>query len=152
MLRIAVGVTRNPSMVFQFHTGVDEDGFIYRQSITRGNAHDSHERDKLLLGDEVALYADAAYGLEETRDALKYFNIDDKVQRKGYRSHPILQSDKDRNARIAVTRAGGDRPFATYKRHYGLAGTRFTGLAKSATAYGLAAMAANIRKGAWFLI
>jgi len=136
---------------FSVHTGVDEDGFIHRQSITPGNVHDSQERDTLLLGDESALYADAAYSSEETRDTLKCFNIDDQVQRKGYRGHPISQSDKDRNARIAVTRAGGERPFATYKRHYGLARTRFMGLAKNATVYGLAAMAANIRKGAKFL-
>ena len=51
-----------------------------------------------------------------------------------------------------MTRSGGERPFATYKQHYGLARTRFMGLAKNATVYGLAAMAANIRKGAWFLM
>jgi IS5 family transposase len=136
---------------FSVHTGVDEDGFIHRQSVTPGNVHDSQERDTLLLGDEAALYADAAYSSEETRDKLKRFNIDDQVQRKGYRNNPISQADKDRNARIAVTRAGGERPFATYKRHYGLARTRFMGLAKNATAYGIAAMALNIRKGAKFL-
>ena len=136
---------------FSVHTGVDEDGFIHRQSVTSGNVHDSQERDTLLLGDEAALYADAAYSSEETRDRLKRFNIDDQVQRKGYRDHPISQADKDRNARIAVTRAGGERPFATYKRHYGLGRTRFMELAKNATAYGIAAMALNIRKGATFL-
>ena len=46
---------------YSVHTGVDEDGFIHRQTVTPGNAHDSNERDTLLLGDEAALYADAAY-------------------------------------------------------------------------------------------
>jgi len=46
---------------FSIHTGVDEDGFIHRQSVTPGNVHDSQERDTLLLGNEAALYADAAY-------------------------------------------------------------------------------------------
>ncbi|ORU90975.1 MAG: hypothetical protein A6F72_00170 [Cycloclasticus sp. symbiont of Poecilosclerida sp. N] len=46
---------------------------------------------------------------------------------------------------------GDERPFATYKRHYGLARTRFMGLGKNTTVYGLAAMAANFRKGAEFL-
>jgi len=36
---------------FSVHTGVDEDGFIHRQSVTAGNVHDSQERDTLLLGD-----------------------------------------------------------------------------------------------------
>jgi len=136
---------------FSVHTGVDEDGFIHRQSVTPGNVHDSQERDTLLLGDETALYADAAYSSQQTRDKLEQLGIDDQVQRKGYRGNPLSEADRIRNQAIAVTRAGGERPFATYKWHYGLVRTRFMGLAKNATVYGLAAMAANIRKGAKFL-
>lgn len=136
---------------YSVHTGVDEDGFIHRQGVTPGNVHDSQERDTLLLGDETALYADAAYSSRETRDKLMRFKIKDQVQRKDYRGHPLSAQDQQRNADIAVTRAGGERPFATYKRHYGLARTRFMGLAKNITAYGLAAMAHNLRKGAKFL-
>ncbi|MFT5275799.1 MAG: IS5 family transposase, partial [Saprospiraceae bacterium] len=113
--------------------------------------HDSQLRDELLLDDETALYADAAYSSQETRDKLKQFGIDDQVQRKGYRDNPLSEADRTRNAVIAVTRAGGERPFATYKQHYGLARTRFMGLVKNQTVYGLAAIAANIRKGAKFL-
>ncbi|ORU93470.1 MAG: hypothetical protein A6F72_07085 [Cycloclasticus sp. symbiont of Poecilosclerida sp. N] len=51
---------------FSVHTGVDEDGFIHRQSVTPGNVHDSQERDTLLLGGESALYADAAYSSQQT--------------------------------------------------------------------------------------
>jgi IS5 family transposase len=136
---------------YSVHTGVDEDGFIQRQSVTPGHVHDSQLRDELLLGDETALYADAAYSSQETRDKLKQFGIDDQVQRKGYRDNPLSDADRTRNAVIAVTRAGGERPFATYKQHYGLARTRFMGLVKNQTVYGLAAIAANIRKGAKFL-
>ena len=46
---------------FSIHTGVNEDGFVHRQQVTPGNVHDSQERDALVLGDESALYADAAY-------------------------------------------------------------------------------------------
>lgn len=137
---------------FSVHTGVDEDGFIHRQSVTAGNVHDSQERDSLVLGDETALYADAAYSSEQTCDKLKQLGIDDQVQRKGYRNRPLSCADQLRNAMIAVTRSGAERPFATYKQHYGLARTRFMGLAKNATVYGLAAIAANIRKGAKFLL
>lgn len=137
---------------FSVHTGVDEDGFIHRQSVTPGNVHDSQERDTLLLGDETALYADAAYSSQQTRDKLAQLGIDDQVQRKGYRGSPLSEADRMRNQEIAVTRAGGERPFATYKWHYGLARTRSMGLAKNTTVYGLAAMAANIRKGAKFLM
>lgn len=137
---------------FSVHTGVDEDGFIHRQSVTPGNVHDSQQRDTLLLGDENALYADAAYSSKATRDTLERFGIDDQVQRKGYRNKPLSCVEQMRNQMIAVTRSGGERPFATYKQHYGLGRTRFMGLSKNTTFYGLAAIASNIRKGAKFLM
>lgn len=136
---------------YSVHTGVDEDGFIHRQTVTPGNAHDSTERDTLLLGDEAALYADAAYSSKETRDKLDRFGIDDQVQRKGYRGHPLSETDRIRNDAIAVIRSGGERPFATYKSRFGLARTRLMGLARNLTFYGLAAIAHNIQKGARFL-
>jgi len=113
--------------------------------------HDSVERATLLLGDETALYADAVYSSKETRDKLKRFGSADQVQRKGYRNKPLSAKDRRRNDAIAVICAGGKRPFATDKSRYGLARTRFMGLAKNMTAYGIAAIAHNIRKGAKFL-
>lgn len=136
---------------YSVHTGVDEDGFIHRQTVTPGNVHDSQERDTLLLGDEAQLYADAAYSSQGTRDKLARFGIEDRVQRKGYRNRRLSEADRERNKEIAVTRSGGERPFATYKRLYGLARTRLLGLAKNLTFYGLAAIAHNLKKGAKFL-
>ena len=97
-----------------------------------------------------SLYADAAYSSKETRDKLERFGIADQVQRKGYRNKPLSAKGRRRNDVIAVIRAGGERPFATYKSRYGLARTRFMGLTKNMTAYGIAATAHNIRKGANF--
>ncbi len=120
--------------------------------MTPGNVHDSRERDTLLPGDENELYAAAPCSSAETRDKLARFGISDRVQRKGYRNHPLSAGDHERNKEIAVTRSGAERPFATYKeRLYGLARTRFMGLDRNRTFYGLAAMASNIRKGAKFL-
>ncbi len=136
---------------YSVHTGVDEDGFVHRQTVTPGNHHDSTCRDELLLGNETALYADAAYSSQETPDRLECFGIDDQVQRKGCRKKPLSESDKVRNEEIAVTRSGRERPFATYKSRYGLKRTRWMGLAKNMTLLALAAMALNIRKGAKFL-
>ena len=94
------------------HAGVDEDGFIHRQTVTPGNVHDSRERDRLLLGDEAALYADAAYSSRATREALARLGIVDRVQ--------LSEADKRRNAGIAVVRSGVERAFAVYKRCYPL--------------------------------
>ncbi|SMN01978.1 Mobile element protein [uncultured Candidatus Thioglobus sp.] len=51
--------------------------------MTPGNVHDSQERDTLLLGDGSALYVDATYNSQQTRDKLAKFGIADQVQRKG---------------------------------------------------------------------
>jgi transposase, IS5 family len=53
--------------------------------------------------------------------------------------------------RDAVTRSGGERPFATYKQTYGLRRTRLMGLAKNTTFFAMAAIAHNLQKGAQFL-
>jgi IS5 family transposase len=136
---------------YSAYTGVDEDGFIHRQSLTADLVHDSNETDTLLLGNEKALYADAAYSSTKTSCKLKRFSINNEIQPKGYYNNPLSEEDKVYNAYIAITRAGGERPFETYKQHYGLARTRFLGLTKNLTFYGLSAMATNIRKGAKFL-
>ena len=68
---------------YSIHTCVDEVGFIHRQTVTPGNAHDSTERNTLLLGDEAALYADAAYYSQVKRDKLNRLGFNDQVQRKG---------------------------------------------------------------------
>ena len=104
-----------------------------------------------MLGDEAALYADTAYSSQATREKLEQFGIDDQVQRKGYRGHPLSKADLVRNKEIAVIRSGGERPFAIYKSRYGLARTQLMGLAKNLTLFGLAAIAHNIAKGAKFL-
>jgi len=78
---------------YSVHTGVDEDGFIHRQQVTAGNVHDSQALDDLLLGDETALYADAAYSSQETRETLTTLGIVDHVQRKGYRNKPLSTAD-----------------------------------------------------------
>ncbi len=135
---------------YSVHTGVDEDGFIHRQSVTPGNVHDSQECERLLLGDEAALYADSAYSSRQTRHRLKRFGIGDQVQRQGYRNHPLSEKQKRRKAEIAIIRAGVEGCFATDKRCYGLARTRLLGLAKNRTFYGLAAIAHNMGKGARF--
>ena len=67
-----------------------------------------------MLGDETALYADAAYSSKEIRDKLEPFGIADQVQRKGYRNKPLSAKDGRRNDAIAEIRACGERFFATY--------------------------------------
>ena len=136
---------------YSIHASTDEDGFVLEQVVTAGNVHDSQVVDELIQGDEVTLYADGAYSSQALRAKLKRKGIKDGVQRKGYRGKPLSVADKKRNKLLGVTRAGVERLFAQYKRGFGLARSRFLGLNKNETHYGLAAVANNIQKGARFL-
>ena len=72
-----------PTYGYSVHTGVDENDFIHRQTVTPGQGHDSQERDTLLLGAESQLYNDAPYSPKETRETLARFSVTNCVQRKG---------------------------------------------------------------------
>jgi|TARA_B110000881_G_C18142939_1_gene302353 IS5 family transposase len=72
-----------PTYGYSVHTGVDENDFIHRQTVTPGQGHDSQERDTLLLGTESQLYNDAPYSPKETRETLARFSVTNCVQRKG---------------------------------------------------------------------
>ena len=126
---------------YSTNTGVDEDGFRHRQTVTPGNAHDTTQRDTLLL----------RIPRRATRGKLERFDINDQVQRKGYRGHPFSDADRLRNDAIAVTLSGGERPFAIYKFRYGVARTRLMGLTKNLALFGMVAIADNIAKCSKFL-
>ena len=136
---------------YSVHVGTDENGFIHSRSITSGNVHDSQELDNLILGTETALYADAAYYSKATTDKLKRLGINNKVQKKGYRNTPLTEEDKLYNKEISVIRSGVERTFAVYKRNYGLAKTRFLGMARNEAFFTFVAIAHNIQKACNFV-
>ncbi|MCK5893781.1 MAG: transposase [Endozoicomonadaceae bacterium] len=83
---------------FSVHTAVDEDGFIHSQSVTPDNAHDSQERDTLLLGDETALYVDANYSRpKQIQWTLSKLSMEDQVQHKGYRGKSLSKKERTYN-------------------------------------------------------
>ena len=136
---------------YSIHANCDEDGFILKETVTAGNAHDSTQRDALLTGQEAQLYADSAYASAQTDDVLEAANIDNQVQRKGYRNKPLSEADIARNKMIAVTRGRIEAVFGDWKQHRGLHKTRFLGLAKNAVHFALVAIMHNIQKAARFV-
>jgi transposase, IS5 family len=135
---------------YQYQVNVDEDGFIHDQVLTPGNVHEITSWEGLMTGGETELYADCAYSAQATRDCLAERGIADRVQRKGYRNHPLPGAEVERNVEIGVTRSGVERIFGHGKRVWGLARTRFMGLRRNRTQFTLVAIAWNIWKGGRF--
>jgi transposase, IS5 family len=136
---------------YKLHLNVEEDGFIQKQSVTAGNVHDSQERDRLLTGEETALYADSAYASHETSAELAKRGVKNAVMRRAYRNHPLNEQDKAHNALISVTRSGVEAVFGAHKLHRNLRKTRFMGLCKNIIHFGLVNLMHNLQKGAKFL-
>ena len=61
MSRKTAAVELNQPMGSPFRQGSMKMALFIVKAITTGHVHDSQERDTLLLDDETALYADAAY-------------------------------------------------------------------------------------------
>ena len=137
---------------YKIHSNCDEDGFIMKQTVTAGNEYDGNQRDALMTGDEVQLYADSAYDSAEKREDLARRGVENRVQRKGCRHKKLTKEDREWNAEVGVMRSVIEHQFAEYKERYSrLRRTRFMGLAMNEVHAGMAAIAHNLKKGARFL-
>jgi len=129
---------------------VDEDGFIFASSLTPGNEHEINSLTDLLDGSEEMLFADSAYSSRKIREWMAENNIKDRIQRKGYRNRKLSPEDRARNVEIGVTRGRVEAIFGHLKRLWGMARSRFMGLARTQIQFQLAAIGWNLQKGARF--
>jgi transposase, IS5 family len=150
--RVKVNVKGKMQAVWgwQGFVNVDEDGFIHGVEVTPGNRAEVDSLEGLMTGGEVALYADAAYVGPRTRALIARTGMQDHVQRRGARCHPLSAADTERNVEIGVTRAGVERIFGHFKRLWGLRRSPYLGLRKTKTWFTLAALGWNLWKGARF--
>lgn len=135
---------------WQAFVNADEDGFIRRVTASPGNEAEIHSLADIVVGDETALYADAAYIGPRMRAIVEPSGMRDQVQRRGCNRRKLTEQDRARNVEIGVTRGRVEAIFGHWKRHWGLRRTRFLGLTKMRTLTGLAAIGWNLKKGARF--
>jgi len=135
---------------YQAFVNIDEDGFIFSTTLTPGNKHEINSLMDLLDGSEEMLFADSAYSSQKIRDWMADHDISDRVQRKGYRNRKLSVRDRARNVEIGVTRGRVEAIFGHMKRLWGMARSRFMGLARTHTQFQIAAIGWNLQKGARF--
>jgi IS5 family transposase len=130
------------------HVAVDRgSGLIRRARLTPANVHDSKEADKLVMGDERAVYADKAYASHARRAALKARGIKDRIMHRPNKHHPELPRwQRRRNALISAARAAVERTFGTLKRSYGYRRVRYFSLQANAIELQLKCFAFNLRR------
>lgn len=133
---------------YKAHVGVDEGSGLIRSVITTpANINDTTPADRLIRGDEKAVWGDSAYHTHAREAALKARGVKSRLMRRPNKHHPQLPPRlRLLNRLIARRRAAVETTFATWKRRMGLHAIRYIGLRKATAQVLLAAMAFNMRR------
>jgi transposase, IS5 family len=133
---------------YKAHVGVDQGTLLIRSAIlTAANVNETEVADRLIRGDEGAVYGDKAYGSKARRDWLKAAGIKDRIMYRANKHHPVLPRHlRRRNASIAPVRASVETVFAVLKRHMQFARARYIGMTKNAAHLFMLAIAYNMRR------
>jgi IS5 family transposase len=133
---------------YKAHVGVDEgSGLIRSLIVTPANVNDTTPADDLILGDEKAVWGDAAYHTHARQTRLRQAGVKPRLMRRANKHHPQLPPRLKRyNRLLARRRAAVETTFATLKNRMGLRAIRYVGLAKASAQMLLAAMAFNLRR------
>lgn len=135
---------------YKAHIAVDLDsGLIRRCLLTPANVTDTEPADRLVCGDEQAVYGDRAYDSKARRHWLKSLGIKDRLMHRGNKHHPqVPHWQGRRNQLIAGVRWRVETAFAVLKKHYSFARCRCFSLARNETDLLLACIAINLRRAA----
>lgn len=133
---------------YKMHVGVDQGSGLIRSVIaTPANVNDTVVADRLIRGDERAVWADAAYHTHARAARLKAQGVKPRLARRPNKHHPDLPPRLKRyNRLIARRRAAVETTFATVKCRMRLTAIRYIGLAKAAGQIMMAAIAFNLRR------
>lgn len=133
---------------YKIHIGADAAHTIIRRvEFTDASVTDTEPADKLISGDEEAVYADQAYYTHARHERLTRAGIKDRLMRRPNKHHPELPPrQKRRNRLIGVVRAAVERPFAVFKERYGLRRMRFYTMVRNRIHVVLACCAYNLRR------
>jgi len=115
------------------HVGTDTGkGLAHSVVVTDASVHDSKVMDKLLHGEEQAVYGDKAYSSEVKKQEYEARGVRWRVNRKGCRNHQLTQEDVEYNHRQSQIRARGEHAFLVVKHLWGYHKVRYKGLYKNA--------------------
>lgn len=144
----AKGTVKNdkPHYGYKLHVGVDKDSAIIRKvHVTTAEVHDGRVSNRLISGDEQAVFADKAYHskkrLQEARKKGLYYGT---LRRQKAKNLPNDYAKKEKvNSKL---RAPVERIFAVLKIHMGRTNTRYMGLMKNKVHLTLSCIAYNLKR------
>lgn len=135
---------------YKLHVGVDQGSNLIRRAVFTGaRTTDNEVAERLVSGDEAAVYADRIYESKRHRAALKRRGIKDRIMHRRHKHMPVLPRWMAvRNRLISRRRAPVESVFSAMKRLYGKARARCHSLAVNAADFLAFATAFNLRRAA----
>jgi IS5 family transposase len=133
---------------FKAHLAVDRGSQLVRAvELTPANVNETVVADRLVLGDEKAVYADQAYDTKARRAALRKRGIKDRIMHRPNKHHRLLSPwAARRNRLIAHIRGRIEGIFGLLKRSYGYRRARYLGLSRNRSHLHLLCIALNLRR------
>jgi IS5 family transposase len=109
--------TKNGSDIFGYknHVKIDSQSKIITQySVTDAGVHDSQALADLIdeTDEDETLWADSAYTGQKQEEVIRKAKMVNQVCEKGYRNHPLTETQKQSNRIKSKTRARVEHPFA----------------------------------------
>ena len=126
----------------KLHVGADPRGLVHSLASSPANDADISHIDRLLHGEESAIYGDQAYWSEDHRRHCTEAGIHYRVNRRAKSGHKLTEWQRRINRARSRLRARGEHAFQVVKRLWGFTKVRYRGLAKNtARAFAMFALA-----------
>ena len=133
---------------YKAHLGVDQgSGLIRRVVLSSAKTYESEVADRLICGDEAAVYGDRAYEQAARRARLRAAGIKDRIMHRRNKHIAALPPwQQRRNELIARRRAPVEAVFSALKRLYGQRRARSCSLERNTARLFAAATVYNMRR------
>ena len=111
---------------YKLHVGMDQGSGLVRTAVrTPAKTSDIEMAERLIVGDEAAVYGDKGYSKKKLSADLRARRIKPRIAYRRHKTEPVLDRwKKTRNNLIARLRAPVEGVFSQAKRFYGLSRAR----------------------------
>ncbi len=142
--KVSADGKRKTTYGYKLHADTDEDGFIKKLTYSPANNHDSQHFDKVLTGNETAVYAEGTYASKKNE---KRLGKNSRILYRAYRNLPLSEAQKVANKNRSRIRSMVERVFGLLKLHHGLSRARYMGLERNKCRAQLITISHNIKCG-----
>lgn len=134
---------------YKNHINIDaEYGFIRNHSVTDASVHDSQQFCHVLDADNEAdeIWADSAYRSQALEEALELGGYRSQIHERGYRNHPLTETQKVMNRDKSKVRAKVEHVFGAWVMGMGGKLVRCIGIERVSAQLGLKDLAYNFKR------